>query len=122
MSTHSARWPRSRPGPSPLLLFVIVVAASGAASAAGDVKAGRARAQLCQACHGIDGLSKVPDAPNLAGQTAAYVAAQLQAFKSGARKNEAMSLVASTLSDPDIDNLAAYYSAIEIRIGTIPGQ
>jgi len=104
------------------LLFVIVVAASGAASAAGDVKAGRARAQLCQACHGIDGLSKVPDAPNLAGQTAAYVAAQLQAFKSGARKNEAMSLVASTLSDPDIDNLAAYYSAIEIRIGTIPGQ
>jgi len=122
VSTHSARWARSRPGPSPLLLFVIVVAASGAASAAGDVKAGRARAQLCQACHGIDGLSKVPDAPNLAGQTAAYVAAQLQAFKSGARKNEAMSLVASTLSDPDIDNLAAYYSAIEIRIGTIPGQ
>ena len=70
----------------------------------------------------ISGMSVVPDAPNLAGQTAAYVAAQLQAFKSGARKNEAMSLVASTLSDPDIDNLAAYYSAIEIRIGTIPGQ
>jgi len=104
------------------LLFVILVAASAAASAAGDVKAGRARAQLCQACHGIDGLSKVPDAPNLAGQTAAYVAAQLQAFKSGARKNEAMSLVASTLSDPDIDNLAAYYSAIEIKVGTLPGQ
>ena len=90
--------------------------------AAGDVKAGRAKAQMCQACHGIDGLSKVPDAPNLAGQTAAYVAAQLQAFKSGARKNEAMSLVASTLSDPDIDNLAAYYSAIEIKVVTIPGQ
>ena len=66
-----------------------------AASAAGDAKAGRAKAQLCQACHGIDGLSKVPDAPNIAGQTEAYVAAQLQAFKSGARKNEAMTLVAS---------------------------
>lgn len=122
MTTRRARWPRSRPGPSRLLLLVILVAASAAASAAGDVKAGRAKALLCQACHGIDGLSKVPDAPNLAGQTAAYVAAQLQAFKSGARKNEAMSLVASTLSDPDIDNLAAYYSAIEIKVVTIPGQ
>jgi cytochrome c553 len=100
----------------------VLAAASTAASAAGDAKAGRARAQLCQACHGIDGLSKAPDAPNLAGQTAAYVAAQLQAFKSGARKNEAMSLVASTLSDADIDNLAAYYSAIEIKVVTIPGQ
>lgn len=35
---------------------------------AGDVKAGRMKAQMCQACHGLDGLSKVPDAPNIAGQ------------------------------------------------------
>ena len=31
---------------------------------AGDVKAGRAKAMMCQACHGLDGLSKSPDAPN----------------------------------------------------------
>jgi cytochrome c553 len=64
-------------------LFVL---ASGNACA-GDAKAGRARAQLCQACHGVDGLSKVPDAPNIAGQVEPYLAAQLRAFKSGARKS-----------------------------------
>jgi cytochrome c553 len=96
--------------------------AAGGACFAGDVKAGRLKAQMCQACHGMDGLSKVPDAPNIAGQTEQYLVAQLQAFKSGARKNDAMSVVAPSLSDADIDNLAAYFSAIEINVGKIPGQ
>jgi cytochrome c553 len=87
-----------------------------------DVKAGRAKALACQACHGLDGLSKVPDAPNIAGQTEAYLATQLRAFRSGERKNEAMSVVAATLSDADIDNLAAYFAAIEIKVGRIPGE
>ena len=89
---------------------------------AGDVKAGRTKALMCQACHGIDGLSKIPDAPNIAGQTEPYLVAQLQAFKSGARKNDAMSVVAPSLSDQDIEDLAAYYSAIEISVGKLPGQ
>lgn len=92
---------------------LLAVAATGAL-AAGDAKAGRAKAVMCQACHGVDGMSKVPDAPNLAGQVEAYLVAQLQAFKSGARKSEAMSLVAAGLSSQDIDNLAAWYSSIEI--------
>jgi len=92
------------------------------AVAAGDVKAGRGKAMLCQACHGTDGLSKVPDAPNIAGQTEPYLTTQLQAFKSGARKSETMSLVAQTLSDKDIEDLAAYFSAIEIKVVRIPGQ
>jgi cytochrome c553 len=89
---------------------------------ASDIKAGRAKALMCQACHGLDGLSKVPDAPNIAGQTEPYLVAQLQEFKTGARKNDAMTVVASSLSDTDIENLAAYYSAIEINVGKIPGQ
>jgi cytochrome c553 len=95
--------------------------ASGACMA-GDVKAGRAKALMCQACHGLDGLSKVPDAPNIAAQTEPYIVAQLQAFKSGARKNDAMSVVAPPLSDADIDDLAAYFSAIEITVVKIPGE
>ena len=91
-------------------------------SAAGDVKAGRAKAMMCQACHGLDGLSKTPDAPNIAGQPEPYLVAQLQAFRSGARKNDAMSVVAPSLSDKDIEDLAAYFSAIEISIGKLPGQ
>jgi cytochrome c553 len=53
---------------------------------------------MCQACHGLDGLSKTPDAPNIAGQTEPYLVVQLQAFKSGERKNDAMSVVAPSLS------------------------
>jgi cytochrome c553 len=70
----------------------------------------------------MDGLSKTPDAPNIAGQTEQYLVAQLQAFKTGMRKNDAMSVVAPTLSDADIGDLAAYFSAIEISVGKLPGQ
>jgi cytochrome c553 len=97
-----------------------VLTASASVCAAGDVKAGRAKALMCQACHGLDGLSKTPDAPNIAAQTEPYIAAQLQAFKSGTRKNDAMSVVAPSLSDADIEDLAAYFSAIEIKVVKLP--
>ena len=64
----------------------------------------------------------MPDAPNIAGQNEGYIAAQLRAFRTGARRNESMSVVAATLSDSDIAALAAYYAAIEVRVGRIPGQ
>jgi cytochrome c553 len=98
------------------------LAASAGAGTAGDVKAGRAKALMCQACHGIDGLSKTPDAPNIAGQIEPYLIAQLQAFKTGVRKNDAMSVVSPSLSDADIEDLAAYFAAIEINVGKLPGQ
>ena len=103
-------------GPAGLLLAGID------AGHAGNVKAGAAKAMMCQACHGLDGLSKAPDSPNIAGQIEPYLVAQLQAFKSGARKNDAMSAVAPALSDKDIEDLAAYFSAIEISVGKLPGQ
>jgi cytochrome c553 len=89
---------------------------------AGDIKAGRERAERCSICHGLDGLSKIAEAPNLAGQNERYLIAQLSAFKAGDRKNEMMSIVIQELSPDDIENLAAYYSAIEITVGKIPGQ
>lgn len=104
------------------LVSVCLLLACGNGSNAGDVRAGRAKAMMCQACHGLDGLSKTPDAPNIAGQTEPYIVAQLQAFKVGARKNDAMSVVAPSLSDKDIDDLSAYFSAIEIKVVKIPGE
>jgi cytochrome c553 len=105
-----------------LFTSVCLLIASGSVCSAGDVTAGRAKALMCQACHGLDGLSKVPDAPNIAGQTEPYIVAQLQAYKSGVRKNDAMSVVAPSLSDQDMEDLAAYFSAIEISVGKLPGQ
>jgi cytochrome c553 len=90
----------------------VLAAMSDAAFAAGDVKAGRAKASACAACHGIDGMSKLPEAPNLAGQTEEYLVKALNDFRSGERKNEMMSMMAKTLSDADIANLAAYYHSL----------
>jgi cytochrome c553 len=50
------------------------------------------------------------------------VVAQLEAFNAGARKNDAMSVVAPSLSDKDIGDLAAYFSAIEIKLAKLPGE
>ena len=84
---------------------------------AGDAKAGRAKAEsVCGVCHGVDGLAKIPEAPNLAGQSENYLTEQITAFKSGERKNEMMSVVVQDLSETDIENLAAYYSGIEISV------
>jgi cytochrome c553 len=79
---------------------------------AADIAAGRAKAVQCQACHGLDGLSKLPDAPNLAGQNEQYLVKALNDFKSGARQNEMMSMVVQVLSDADIANLAAFYHSL----------
>lgn len=83
---------------------------------AADAGAGRAKAKMCAACHGLDGLSKVADAPNLAGNGELYLARQLQAFRSGERKHPQMSVIAAGLSDDDIANLAAWYSAIKVSV------
>ncbi len=93
------------------------VGGAGQAAAAGDVAAGRHKALACQTCHGLDGEAKLPEAPNLAGQNAIYLVKTLKDYRSGARKNDMMSLVAPTLKDQDIDDLAAYYSAIQVTVG-----
>src|SRR5260370_41623288 len=88
-----------------LFASVCLLVADGSLCSAGDVKAGRAKALICQACHGLDGLSKTPDAPNIAAQIEPYIVAQLQAYTPGTRKNAAMSVVAPTLSDTDPEYL-----------------
>ena len=85
--------------------------------AAGNVTAGLQKALACQACHGMDGKAKIPEAPNLAGQSDIYLVKALKDYRSGARKDDMMSLVAPALKDQDIDDLAAYYSAIEVSAG-----
>jgi cytochrome c553 len=63
----------------------------------------------CQACHGENGISASPRIPNLAGQQQAYLAAQLQAFRAGTRRNDLKQAVAAQLSDADIAALAAFW-------------
>ena len=101
--------------------FALILSAMSAPHArAGDVTAGAGLAEKCQTCHGLDGISKIVEAPNIAGQNEQYLIKQLSAFKSGERHNEMMSLVAPALSDKDIEDLASYYSSIEIKVVSVP--
>ncbi len=84
---------------------------------AADARAGRVKvAGVCQACHGMDGLSKHPEAPNLAGQIENYLAKALTEYRSEVRRNEAMNIVSKELSDEDISNISAYYASIQIDV------
>ena len=78
----------------------------------GSIEAGKARALTCTACHGAEGNSSNPMWPNIAGQNAPYVLAQLQAFKNGDRQDPLMSSQAMMLSDEDMANLAVYFESL----------
>lgn len=92
------------------IVACLMLSALGTAqAAAGDAAAGRDKAKTCATCHGADGKGNVP----LAGKKADYLAQQLQAFKSGARKENMMNMLAKNLSDQDIADLAAYFAALK---------
>ena len=59
----------------------VVAAGSLAAAQAQDAAAGKSKAAACAVCHGAKGLSVTPDAPNLAGQPAIYLAAWFGSIK-----------------------------------------
>lgn len=96
----------------PFVLGVgITLTGSAVALAGGDVAAGHEASKTCAACHGADGNSTVPMFPSIAGQPAGYIAEQLHAFRDGKRVNALMSPQAKALTDQQIVDLAAYFSA-----------
>ena len=95
-----------------MLAAVWVVLPLGAAQAA-DIAAGKAKvANVCAACHGMEGQSVADTIPNLGGQRERYLEEQLLALKGGARKNSMMNNIAAQLSREDIANIAAYFSSL----------
>jgi cytochrome c553 len=105
-----------RAGHAVLAAIVLVLIGTPSANAAGNATAGRQKALQCQTCHGLDGLSKLPEAPHLAGQPEPYLIKSLDDFRKGIRKNDMMSIVVERLSDQDIADLAAFYAAIEVTV------
>jgi len=94
-----------------LLTTFIGLLATPSLLAQGDAAAGQAKASLCAACHGNDGNSPLAMNPKLAGQNAKYLLKQLQDFKSGARVGTTMSAMVLSLSDEDMQDLAAWYAS-----------
>lgn len=99
---------------------LLALGAVGKPASGQDVQAGRRKAIACQGCHGLDGIAKLPDAPNLAAQPAAYLERELRNYRAGTRRNEVMGVAAKSLTDADIADLAAYYSTIQIEVKAVP--
>jgi len=78
----------------------------------GSIEDGKAKSLTCTACHGPEGNSVSPMWPNIAGQNAPYLLAQLMAFKEGSRKDPLMSPQAMMLSDQDMADLAVYFESL----------
>lgn len=98
-----------------LLVPALLTVLAPSAVLAGDAAAGKAKAIMCTSCHGANGKAMIPTYPNLAGQNEQYIALALKAYKAGQRTGGQAAIMAgmsAALTDTDIANLAAYYSAM----------
>jgi cytochrome c553 len=96
-------------------LFVASVFFAQPVLAAGDVEAGRVLGYSCLGCHGIEGYRNAYPSyrvPKLGGQKAAYLVIALKGYRDGTREHPTMVGQASSLSEEDIDNVAAYLASI----------
>lgn len=80
----------------------------------GSIEDGKAKSITCAACHGSEGNSANPLWPNIAGQNAPYILAQLKAFKDGSRQDPLMTSQAMLLSDEDMADLAVYFESLPV--------
>lgn len=88
--------------------------AQGSTVSQGDASVGAQNIQRCQGCHGIPGwrtaYPEVYNVPKIAGQHSTYFVSALKAYRTGDRKHAGMRAIAISLSDKDINDLAAYYA------------
>ena len=91
----------------------LLALAWGHQAKAADIEAGKAKATVCAACHGVDGKASAPVYPHLAGQNAAYLLKQMKAFKEGSRTEPLMAPFMAMLTEADMENLAAYYASLK---------
>lgn len=80
---------------------------------AGDIDAGKKVAEICEACHGLLGMSKTPGIPHLSGQHAPYLLNGLEIYTKGERNARTMHNTAELLSEEDKTNVAAYYASLK---------
>jgi cytochrome c553 len=106
------------------LTLLLALAGVFSTAHAQDAQRGSTKVQMCIGCHGIVGYQAdfpvVYKVPKIAGQDAKYIASALTAYRNGDRKFPTMRSVASSLSDQDIADIAAYYSQLGKPDGPVP--
>lgn len=96
------------------LMIVATLGWCASAVAAGDIAAGKVKAQACIACHGANGIATAAGVPHLAAQPPLSTFYQLVQFREQNRKGGAMEVFALKLSNEDMRDLGAYF-------GSLPG-
>ena len=105
-----------------LLALLSAIGVSSPASAQ-NAQAGEKKADMCIGCHGIPGYQasfpEIYKVPMIAGQNAKYIVSALTQYKKGERKHPTMRAIASSLSEQDMADLAAFYST-EAKADPVP--
>ncbi len=100
-------------------VLLALFSVAGGAYAGGDAKAGAGKSELCQGCHGADGMTVNPECPNLAGQKPGYIFKQVIDFQKGLRNNDTMSAMAALAgSVQDLKDISAYYASQKTMEGS----
>ena len=92
----------------------IALAVAAPVHAAGDAAKGRVKAITCMGCHGIPGYHNAyPNypVPRVGGQHPEYIVIALKAYKSGQRGHKTMQAQAASLSEQDMQDIAAYFAS-----------
>ena len=98
-----------------LAAAAVLALATGSALAAGDAETGQIKAYTCTGCHGIPGYNNVYPTykvPKIGGQNYEYLTAALKAYRDGERHHATIELQATSLSDQDIEDVAAYFASL----------
>lgn len=98
----------------PFLLLLFIGCGSAAQAQTGNAAAGAQKAWLCAGCHGVPGSRNaypVYHVPKLGGQHAQYLIAALKEYKDKQRGHPTMQAIAASLSEQDMADLAAFFSA-----------
>lgn len=96
-------------------LIAVALCAASAVHAEGDKARGRTLVYTCNGCHGVPGYANAyPEyhVPHIVGQNEQYIVNALKAYKSGERTHPTMGAQAQSMSDQEIEDIAAYLSSI----------
>lgn len=96
-----------------ILLILLAASALASPAAAGDSPNLQGLLMECDTCHGVNGISVVPDqTPSLAGRSEAWLMRQLEAFKTGRRAHGAMLIMGEKLTPQEMKAIARHYSRV----------
>ncbi len=103
-----------------MMIAAAAALCAGAVNAEGDAVVGKEKSYTCTGCHGIPAYNNTYPTyhvPKLGGQNYDYIVAALKAYKAGERQHATMQAQATSLSEQDIQDIAAYFVSLTANKG-----